>query len=262
VHDALGFRTIGHNGGVPGFSNADMVISMDNGVGVFVGSNSGMSAVPIHQLAFAATILQTAVVEKGGTLNLPGVVPVILADPYAVPEERDEAELAVFEGMYLQGPGHFHIGLIDGNLHIIVPQLGDDILIPMIPLSDGSFYTVQGRMWLDTIDETVVLSAGDAPTPIAFKVNDISIFEPHEDFENWIGVFDSVFPANETSMAAGAVMHGLDSFGIPFEAIVAHGMLGPVLLSEWEFSQVRDVERDEDGNVISFYYFGVRFERQ
>ena len=261
VHDAFGFRTIGHNGGVPDFSNADMVMSMEHGLGVFVGSNSAMHMLPILQFAFAATILQTAVVEKGGTVNIPPAA-AVLADPSATPIARDAAELAAFEGVYMQGSAYFVIELIDGVLHLIVPQLGDDIIFPMTPLSDGSFDTVQGRMWFDVMEDTVVLSAGDAPTPFAFRVNDTSIFEVHYDFENWIGTFAPVFPANETSMAVSVIIHGIDSRGIPYEFVAAMGAFLPVLIDEWYFSQARNIERDEDGKVMSFEYFGMRFERQ
>ena len=262
ISEALGFRTVGHNGGIPDFANADMVLSLDNGLGVFLASNSGSSAIPIHGTALASTILHAAVTEKTGTINLPETSDII--DPNATPIERNTEELAAFEGLYMQGPAYFFIELVNDVLHLIVKQQGEEVSLPMIPLSDGSFETAQGRMWLEMIDGTATLKAGNVAAPIAFRT-DVSRFEVHEDFENWIGSFRIRHPENESSMAEGGV-YGIDSRGIPFMTQIMHGGNAgpnlPVSKRDFDFSQVRNIERNEDGRVIRFDYFGASFERE
>jgi len=262
ISDALGFRSVGHNGGIPDFANADMVLNLDSGLGVFVASNSGSSAIPIHGTALASVILHTAVTEKTGAVNLPEPTGVV-ADPNATPLERNVAELAAFEGLYMQGPAHFFIELMNDVLHLILVQQEEEVNLPMIPLSDGSFETAQGRMWLEMVDGTAILKAGNVPVPLAVRV-DPSMFELHEDFENWVGSFVIRHPANESSMAEGAII-GIDSRGIPFETQIMHGgNIGPrmpVTKSDYDFSQARNIERNEDGRVISFDYFGATFVR-
>jgi|GEM_PF-659253 len=142
TRNADGFETVGHSGGtIHYFSN--MIFSVENGLGVFISTNSSTGA--LGTVPVSEAILQTALMEKTGSVPLsPEESPI---DPAAVPVElsgEDTAALANLLGLYSFGPfGMFDLTLEDGELVWVdshgVPEP------PLVPLSDGSFQGHTGR---------------------------------------------------------------------------------------------------------------------
>ena len=257
-----GFRTVGHNGALIHY-HSNMVFDTNSSIGVFVAVNSvsGMAmATPL-----ASAILQTAVQEKTGTLNL--IPP--RADAAAVPVERSAEELSALVGLYI-GAGEYYLMELNENgiLYMIIPAVPDLPPLPLTPLSDGSFSSMIGRLWFDRVgegdEEAIVLRLGDLGTMMIAVRTDKEFFLANEKFEPWIGTFAAQPTAGEMSII-DSLRYGVDSFGIAYLQMMQMGIAPATPQSTWQDAWllgVEDISFDANGKVQSFMLVGMRFVRQ
>jgi len=181
-----GFQTVGHSGGAM-YYFSDVIFNLENGLGVFVSTNStpGMLAAQ----AVSVAILQTALMEKTGSIPLADVdTPTI--DPAAVPVELSEeeiAELYALEGFYDFGIGGiWQLHVEDGAL-VWTPS-GDDEAEVAVPMSDGSFQGPEGRYVFSIDGENIsVIYFSPYIGMIPGVRVDVEGLEAPAEFSQWIG---------------------------------------------------------------------------
>jgi len=257
-----GFQTVGHGGAIIHYYS-EMSFNLDSSLGVFVTVNSmtGLQAAS----AMANAILQTAVMEKTGTLKL---LP-SKADPDATPATLSAEELAGFAGLYV-GTTEYYLMDVgeDGVLYMHLPTVPDFPPLPLTPMSDGSFDSMIGRLWFELIvedeEQEMVLRMGNMNFHmIAARVVKEN-FLPGESFVPWIGTFISQPAENEASLVS-AFRFGIDGFGIAnMESIQIMGVTPAAPVSAADKSWLMGFENivyDDDGAVLSFQVMGMRFIR-
>ena len=215
MHPGLGFKHIegmdgfaytGHGGNLVHY-HSNMVFDRDAGIGVFISVNSisGMAAPEI----LAPILLQTAVMEATGTLNIPE------SDLTVEPVELPEAELLAHEGlfMFIGGSELVRVAVTDGVLTMHnalgMPEM------PLIPLSDGSFVApdLGIRFWFDTLDGEGVIYMGEFRSLLMGIELDVNELTTPDEIEPWIGVYYPVVTDNEASLVVRAIVE-VDENGI------------------------------------------------
>jgi len=245
-----GFVTTGHAGGLQHVT--EMFLDFDNGIGVFVSSNSITAGAAVTHLALAA--LSTAVYEKTGA---PPVQTVDLDDRNRfVPQTPLE-----LVGWYTLA-GELALDST-GLLRFTLP--GFPIPLNLIPIGDGRFETALGiEFHFEKIGGIMFLFADGEMLGERIEVSPVTA-----DFERWIGtyfVFDEsdnplitpLTPAttigiNESGFAyfnQGGIMHlmnRVDDYTFHFPG--RHRLFGSIA----EFSM--------DGDIASFTYSDWTFVR-
>ena len=121
--------------------------------------------------AIAGAVLQTAIAEKTGAVPL---LPAV-ADPDATPLALTAEELAAYEGVYFLPNEMWVVEAADGILVINIVGM-PDITLDLVPMSDGSFDSLAGRMWFEAAGDEMLVIIGDAKALIAGARADISLF--------------------------------------------------------------------------------------
>ena len=251
-----GFQTVGHGGNVVHF-HTYMEFNLESNIGVFVSTNS-VTALPAAN-AIGNAILQTAIFEKTGDLPL---LPAV-ADADATPVEMTAKELAKYEGLYLVG---LEMWLIEAAENMLVLGIvGTDLTLELVPMSDGSFNSLAGRIWLVEADGEMGVALGDAKALFLGGRADMDAFMANESFEQWIGTYYPVvqgdlvsakirtsFFINELGMA---MMQQYNEHGI-------NPMVPLIYIDGTWFAEVfpLNFEVDEDG-TISYVWLGMRSAR-
>jgi len=255
-----GISFVGHNGSFIHY-NADMLLDVETGIGVFV-SSSSLTGLGIAQ-HLANTIMQTAVAEKAG--SVPRLT--LRADANAVPIEATDLERHV--GVYI-GMMDYYIVLIgdSGNLYMDLPTAPIPPL-ELIPMSDGSFISpLIGRLWFEEVyeeGETVgVIRQGDLGFHMIGARIDAEDLMPSESFMSWIGTFAAQPRMNEVSLAT-RITFGVDANGFAYqraEQIMGINPTTPVVTADDAFSfGVSDTVFNAGGMLESFTLVGMPFVR-
>jgi len=260
-----GFRTTGHNGAVF-YYYADMILDVENGLGVFVavnGANGLFAASPL-----ASAILMNAVVDKtGGMEGLNLATP--RADAAAELVEMPIEELQALEGLFI-GQNYMLLEVHDnGLLTLVIPGISGESLFPLNPMSDGSFYSAAGRFWFDEMEIDgelgLVMKQGDLGRHIIAVRAPIENFMATEEFEPWIGTFVPQPRSGEISLIS-SFTYSVDSRGI---ATMTTTQIAPIMpitavhtADEVFLMGVENIIFGNDGRAQSFDLIGMRFVRQ
>ena len=251
-----GFRYIGHGGNVIHF-HSSMVFDINSGLGVFVSVNSitGISIVE----ALAVLILQNAIVEKTGALNLPA------SNPDVTPIGLTSAQMAGIEGVYsIVGADNFARVAVSEDALYIEDLAGAPYPLELIPLSDGSFLNPEFglRFWFEMIDDEVVMFLGEFKSQVAGARLDPDVVSADESFEQWVGTYMPVMAPGEVSLYSRVIV-GIDENGFAvMQAFALHGLspISPLIpLGGGVF--VGGVEFVADGDGVWMEIAGLRLKR-
>ena len=254
-----GFKYVGHGGNLVHY-HSSMIFDVESGLGVFVSVNSisGMAIVE----ALSVMILQTAVTEKTGSLNLPP------SDPDVVPIEITEEQLKALEGIYiiLGADRLSNIVYRDGVLYFenlaSVPMPLD-----LIPLSDGSFINpaTELRFWFEEVEGELVLFLGEFKSQPAGGRLEPELFEEiasEEDIRHLIGTYLPVLEEGHISIVSSVTV-GVDENGFGYALLAAmHGHNGfSLLIPIGENSFMGGLEFTVDGSDVWLEFSGLRMVR-
>lgn len=202
-----GFVSVGHGGNLVHY-HSNMQFCLDAGLGVFVSVNS-IEGIAVPEL-LTGILLQTAILEKTGALDLPQSTEVEIIE---LPVE----ELEKWEGFFVMmgGQEFAEVRIVDDVLHIFnalgMPE------VALAPLSDGSFVALESglRFWFDIIDGERVIYLGEfASLLMGFEMSDA--FLAIEGFEQWVGTYYAVPTGyRELALLYRAVV-GIDENGFAY----------------------------------------------
>jgi len=215
-----GYAWTGHGGNLIHY-HSGMIFDREAGIGVFVSVNS-ISGIAIPEI-LPSLILQTAVMEKTGTLNIPE------SDTTVVPVELTAEELEALEGFFLfvSGAAFAQVAVVDDTL-FIYSALGIPSLA-LVPLSDGSFIAPEAgiRFWFCTIDGERVIYLGEFKSMLIGFYLDTATLATPEEIAPWTGRYYPVMQGNEVSIVLHAVI-GVDDNGFAFMRFYAMHGLTPI----------------------------------
>ena len=217
-----GFKYVGHSGNLIHY-HSGMVYDLDTGLGVFVSTNSitGMALAD----ALPTLILQTAIYEKTGDLDLPE------SDLTVLPIELDPEQLQELEGFYsIIGADRLANVFVDedGALYL------DNILqlpfpLELIPLSNGSFINLDTELyfWFEEFSGELLIYLGEFKSYMMgakFDSDLILAITPDEDFQQWTGTYYPVTDEGDVCLFSHLVV-GIDENGFSYAQLFAlHGM--------------------------------------
>jgi CubicO group peptidase (beta-lactamase class C family) len=218
-----GFEHPGHDGNLVHY-HSSMVFDLGSSLGVFVSTNSitGMEIVRL----IATSILQAAVLEKTGELNLPE------PDPDVEPTDLDMDRAAEIEGVYLLSgePDLSFVKVIDGELFLL-NAFGFEAL-ELLPFSDGSFYSPELFLsfWFEDLLGEMVVYIGEFKSILLggrLEPDFLEYMLAEEGFEDWTGWYIAV--TDEENGHVSLMSHaevGIDENGYAFVRIYAiHGLI-------------------------------------
>ncbi|MCL2619969.1 MAG: serine hydrolase [Defluviitaleaceae bacterium] len=258
---ATGLPTTGHGGTLIQY-HTEMIFDLDSGIGVFVSTNTVMGmhvASPV-----AGTVLEMALVEKNGYVAQQAQPE---TDPYLTHIELTEAQLAEFikefGGLYFFGQaGIWSLELMDG---MAVFAQGHTIL-PLTPMSDGSFDAVSGRYTFQMVDGMAIsiLSVGGTEIP-AVRIDDIEVLAAPAGFEQWVGIYDFTPQIEGDTAVIERVIISLNEHGMAMITIMQAGVVMPVPLGYYEgrwFLRADPLTFSVENGVAELDLMGGRFVRQ
>ena len=190
LHDTLldGSVMVGHGGAIINGWFTFMILDFDNGLGVFVSSNSGTAMGAHRQIAQA--IWQSAVLEKNGEAY--SAVP---ADEYIdnakatyviepTPIYLSAEELEQFLGFYAQ-LGELRLSE-DGIMYF--PHFpGLPMPLEFVPMSDGTFETMIGRLAFEEINGIMLIMLYETATILTERVDNTPA---SPGFVRWVGMYE------------------------------------------------------------------------
>ena len=193
-----GFAHSGHGGNLV-HHHSHMGFDRDSGIGVLVSVNSITGAAAAQPLAEA--ILQAAVFEKTGTLNVPA------SNLDVTHAELTQEELAVLDGFYVMIGASSFIEIIAqaaGVLHMygILEEA-----IALMPLSDGSFFNPDFglRLWFDIYEDdgeyVVFMRQGEFRTHVLGTRAITSSMLAPDGFEQFVGLYLPVMSDGQIPLA-------------------------------------------------------------
>ena len=254
-----GYTNVGHGGDLVHY-HSDMALDSGSGTGVFVSTNSitGMSVVS----DLAVAILQNAVFEKTGTLNVPA------HDSSVVPVQLAAEELQSLAGIYaISGLSAFtRITLEDDGILYMYDFSGIPSGLALLPVSDGSFlnpdYSL--RFWFEKIDGELVIYYGEFKTHLLGAKLDPQNYAAPDSFNRWIGAYAAVAEHENDVSIINNVEVGIDDNGIAFIRTYAmHGLapISPIIYIDDSSYYAGDIIRFEtDGNGADLLSFsGAKF---
>ena len=215
-----GFKYTGHGGNIIHY-HSNMVFDRDSGLGVFVSVNSisGIAAAN----ALSVLILQNAVFEKTGVLNVPA------PDVTVAPVELTLAQLRNFEGLYaiLGADRLASVVVRDGTLYI-EDMTGAPMPLALISLSDGSFLNPDSglRFWFVEYDGEMALFLGEFKTQLAggrLESEVLAAIASEEDIAQLIGTYHAIMKEGNVNIIYSAEI-GVDENGIAY--MRAHSLNG------------------------------------
>ena len=222
-----GFRYTGHGGNLVHY-HSSMVFDRDNNLGVFVSTNSitGMAVVE----SIAVLILQTAIMEKTGSLDLPE------SDPTVEPISLTEDELLDYVGIYMiVGSDRLAYVVLEEDELYLVNLSGAIPTINLVPLSDGSFINpdLGLRLWFVDYEGEMLLFLGEFMSQPAGGRLESEYFDQvatEEDISDLIGVYLPIMEEGEVSIIASVTV-GVDDNGFGYASLTAlHGNVAFTLL--------------------------------
>jgi CubicO group peptidase (beta-lactamase class C family) len=246
-----GFSSVGHPGNMVQF-HTSMVFDVDSGLGVFVSANSTTGMAIVRDLA--SILLQTAIMEKTGTLDIPvSDVTVELAE-YPIDAFHELHGMYVFPGAEDLG----YVAAIDGVLHILgVP--GVPFPMALFPMTDGSFINPDTglRFWFVETDDAWLVYLGEFKSIWLggrLSPEEIEYYSDGQGIEPWTGTYQAVTAQDNHVSLITHGMVDIDDNGFAFiriytlrgdaifSLLVSLGVDG-VYLGGFVFTE------DEDGDV-------------
>ena len=255
-----GFATVGHDGNLV-HHHTSMIFNLESNLGVFVSTNSisGLLAAP----ALAGAVLQTALFEKTGGIDL--MTPA--ADPNAVPVELSVEELQAYEGFYTVLRDMWVVEVLDGVLYVNATSL-PGFPIELTPMSDGSFDSIMGRLWLEEIEGEMLIYIGDFKIHFMGARSDMESHLANEDFVQWVGTYNFAphGPGHISNLAqARLAVNELGIATIYTSTLNMPGMESPAPLSLidgiWHMGTT-PLNISLDGDVAVLELMGARFVRE
>ena len=255
-----GFTHWGH-GGTLVHHHSYFALDMDSSIGVFVATNS-VSGLMMTPGALAGLVLQWAVEEKTGELNLPE------SDPDVYPIELSIDDLQIFEGFYVL------LGVADelarleastGGFLYFHNFPGLEETLRFWPLSDGSFVdTAHGIIiWLDDSYEDTVLFFGEFRSAMfGVQINEDFLTLP-DSFYEWVGTYQIVLDEPQHRAIIETLMIGVDpEFGFAYmRPSTKHGLdpFTPLMhLGGGVFLGFNFVKGDQEAEL---HFLGMVFRR-
>ena len=251
-----GFTYSGHPGNLVHY-HSDMAFDTGSGLGVFVSVNSisGMEVVKF----LSELLLQTAVLEKTGTVDLPQ------SDLSVEPISLSSEDLEALEGIYaiIGAEGLGYVTVLDDVLYfdLPIPTMPDPVALTA--LSDGSFIYLDAglRIWFDELDGETVVYVGEFMTHLmGTRLSDeyIAAIATEDDVSRWIGSYRAVEEGNHVSLISDGFV-AIDDNGFAYIMLNAlHGQVVYSLLVQYEGNNYSGVEFIEDGDEIWIEFSGVR----
>ena len=255
-----GFTHVGHGGNLIHY-HSDMEFDLDSGIGVFVSTNSTTGMYIVSDLC--ASILETAVMEKTGSLNVPE------PDASVVPVELSVEELQALEGVYaFAGERNFlKIELADDGMLYMYNLSNIPLPLSLVPLSDGSFINPDYglRLWFDEIEGVTVLYYGPFRTHLVGQMLYPEFYPVPDSFDNWCGTYIAVTEEDNYVSIISYVEVGVDDSGIPFMRVFAlHGAvsISPLFyIDDNNYNSGTNIEFGTDGTTDQVTLMGATFER-
>ena len=217
-----GFKYVGHGGNLIHY-HSGMVYDLDSGLGVFVSTNSitGMALAE----ALPVLILQTAIYEKTGALDVPE------SDFSVLPIELDPEQLQELEGFYtIVGADSLAYAFVDedGTLYM------DNILqlsfpLELVPLSNGSFINLDTELyfWFEDFGGEMLLYIGEFKNYMMGAKLDSEVIlaiTPDEGFLQWMGTYYPVTDEGDVCLFSHLVVD-IDENGFSYALLYTlHGM--------------------------------------
>ena len=249
-----GFSYVGHGGNVIHY-HSSMIFDLESGLGVFVSVNS-ITGIEVVE-ALSVLILQTAIREKTGTINMPE------SDSTVVPVELTAEELEEFEGVYFFVGSDSLANLTVGENALIIENLtGSPEPVSLMPLSDGSFlYPETGvRFWFEEIDDEMVLTLGEFKSVFAgMRIDQDAIVEIPEDLYRWLGTYHPVMDEEWHVSIIGSAEFLIDENDIAYVLLhPLHNATSISLLVEIDDGEYLGINFIEDGDDLVMDLSGVR----
>ena len=213
-----GFAYMGHGGNLIHY-HASMAFDPDSGLGVLaaVNSISGIAA----PKSVAASVLQSAIFEKTGTLRLPA------SDAEVEPVGLTPEELQKFEGFYTFAGAEelIRITVLEDGLLYLLNMPGIPVPLELTPLSDGSFVNPMTglRFWFEDFHGDTFLYLGEFKSILAGGKLDPELVLADESTLRWVGTYYPVLPEGQVSGMSRAEV-GVDENGFAYVRVYSlHG---------------------------------------
>jgi len=242
-----GFVHSGHSGNLVHF-HSDMAFDRDTGLGVFVSVNS-ISGMPVVR-DIALFVLQNAIYEKTGSLNLPA------SDPAIELIEVDFADLQALEGVFTNVGGAEFLRVRaseEGFLYMygILPEP-----MNLVPMSNGSFLCPATTLtfWFEDIEGETAVFLGEFKSLLIGVELNLEYFAAPEGFERWIGVYYLQLPAGQVSNLYRLEV-GIDENGIGFTMTSTLNQvtaISPLLMFDDYNFLGGSFSEDDDGTWLNF----------
>jgi len=214
----------------------------------------------------AGAVLEMALIEKNGYVAQQAT-PEAVVDPYLTYIEWTEAQLTEFieefGGLYFFGQvGIWSLELMDDMAVFVQGQT----IIPLTPMSDGSFDAASGRYTFQMVDGTAlsILSAGATEIP-APRIDDIEALAAPDGFEQWVGTYVFTPQIEGDTAVIEQLIISLNEFGMAMITIIQAGVVAPAPLgyNEGRWFLNRDpVFFSTENDVAEISFTGGRFIRQ
>ena len=265
---ADGLATVGHGGSTIHY-HTELIFNLENGLGVFVSTNTAAGARISNPIA--STILQSALMEKTGSVPRvevpePAVSIDINAVPIEISEEEIEELLAAFEGFYsFDMIGIGNLEMIDGILTWVWISL--DMIFELTPMSDGTFSSTMGRLYFMQDEEykLPMVIVGRMQIPGA-RLDSIEHLLAPEDFHQWVGVYNVVQRLDNEVVNFTQVAISVNDRGFPMASLISptappQEIMLVLIEDRWFFANMPiRLSMDDDG-VASVDVLGAVFVR-
>lgn len=252
-----GFQSIGHGGNLT-HHHSEMVFNYEAGIGVFVSTNSASGILGVG--AISNVLLQTAILEKTGDIPLLTA----LTDENATSIEIAQESLVRYEGLYLLATEQWVISAVEDKLLLNVLGLGDTTL-ELIPMSDGSFNSVIGRIWFEDLYGEMIIRLGNAKVVFGGMRTDINAHMSNDSFLPWVGTYYPVLPKNHRSPIVNKRLFVNELGMAVMQVYNANGINSTMPLQNngnaWSVGTM-PITFDKNDDSVSFELMGLRFVRQ
>ncbi|MCL1805669.1 MAG: serine hydrolase [Clostridiales bacterium] len=242
-----GFTYMGHGGNLIHY-HSGMAFDLDSGLGVLVSVNS-ISGIATPKY-LAASILQSAVMEKTGDPGLPA------SDDSVAPAALAREELEKLAGFYSFAGAEelIVIEVQEDGILSMRNMPGSPLPLELAPLSDGSFVNpdLGIRFWFDDFQGETIIYLGEFRSILAGGKLDPEMLVAGEGFSRWVGTYDPVLPEGQVSGFINAIV-AIDDNGFGYlKAYTLHGQASysPLIAIDGDYYVGGlTFSTDEDGNA-------------
>ena len=250
-----GRQLVGHGGNLP-YYHSEMLLDRENGIGVFLTTNSSMGMMIASIVA--EEILERAVTEITGEESSS----VVFGDSEAVMSARSKEELQEIAGFYLLPSGQQATLRVNENGELVyIPHMSPNLHLTLTPMSDGSFRNVAQDLifWF----EGDRMYQGMGKVFIGLRVEE-KPFTHIQELESFIGRYDLILENDLEAPMFSHIEVGVDELGITYvRTFAAH--LSPFMPlkydgGEW-FLGGQEFLFEETDEGTSVELFGLRFLR-